>query len=59
MDEWLKDHTAAIGSLKLNAWYKCWNLIKLETGGTTRGKGRQLVGKVGKWECGKPALSRL
>jgi hypothetical protein len=59
MAEWSKDHTAAIGSLKLNAWFECWNLVKLETGRGTRGRGRQLVGKVGEWVHGKPAPSRL
>jgi hypothetical protein len=59
MAEWSKDHAAAIGSLKLNDWCKCWNLVKMETGRGPRGKGRQLVEKVGEWVCGKLALSRL
>jgi hypothetical protein len=32
MDELSKYHVAAIESLKLNAWFKCWNLVKMETG---------------------------
>jgi hypothetical protein len=28
-------------------------------GGVTRGKGRQLDGKVGEWVCGEPAPPRL
>jgi hypothetical protein len=60
MTEWLKDHMAAIGSLKtqhFDLWLKFW--LKWRSGGATRGKGRQLVGKVGEWVYGKPAPSRL
>jgi hypothetical protein len=59
MAEWLEDHAAAIGSLKLNAWFKCGNWLNWRPGGATRRKGRQLVGKVGEWVCGKQAPSRL
>jgi hypothetical protein len=31
----------------------------MEIGRGTRGKGRQLVGKVGEWVCDKPAPLRL
>jgi hypothetical protein len=51
--EWLKDHVVAIGSVNLNLW------LKWRPGGATRGKGRQLVGKVGEWVCGKSAPPRL
>jgi hypothetical protein len=61
MAEWSKDHVAVIGSLKtqhFGLWVKkAW--LKWRPGGATRGKGRQLVGKVGEWVCGKPAPSRL
>jgi hypothetical protein len=33
--------------------------LKWRPGGATRGKGRQLVGKVGEWVCGKPAPPKL
>jgi hypothetical protein len=33
--------------------------LKWRPGGATRGKGRQLVGKVGEWVCGEPAPPRL
>jgi hypothetical protein len=36
---------------------KTW--LKWGPGGATRGKGRQLVGKVGEWVCGKMAPPRL
>jgi hypothetical protein len=36
---------------------KTW--LKWRPGGAIRGKWRQLVGKVGKWVCGKPAPPRL
>jgi hypothetical protein len=36
---------------------KTW--LNWRPGGATRGKGRQLVGKVGEWVCGKPAPPRL
>jgi hypothetical protein len=32
MAEWSEDHAAAIESLKLNAWFKYWILVKMETG---------------------------
>jgi hypothetical protein len=60
MTEWLKDHVAAIGSLKTQQFgllAKFW--LKWRPGGANRGKGRQLVGKVGEWVCGKPAPLRL
>jgi hypothetical protein len=31
MAKWSKDHAAVIGSLKLNAWFKFWNSVKMET----------------------------
>jgi hypothetical protein len=33
--------------------------LKWRPGGATRRKGRQLVGKVGEWVCGKLAPSKL
>jgi hypothetical protein len=36
---------------------KVW--LKWRPGGATRGKGRQSVGKVEEWVCGKPTPSRL
>jgi hypothetical protein len=36
---------------------KTW--LKWRPGGATRGKGRQLVGKVEEWVCGKSAPPRL
>jgi hypothetical protein len=36
---------------------KTW--LNWRPSGATRGKGRQLVGKVGEWVCGKPAPPRL
>jgi hypothetical protein len=55
MAEWSEGHAAAIGSLKLNAWCKCWNLIKLETGRGHLGKGETASWEgqgVGMWEAG-------
>jgi hypothetical protein len=60
MAEWSKDHVAAIGSLKTQHFVplaKIW--LKWRPGGATRGKGRQLVGKVAEWVCDKPAPPRL
>jgi hypothetical protein len=60
MAEWSKDHVAAICSLKTQHFgllAKIW--LKWRSDGATRGKGRQLVGKVREWVCGKPAPSRL
>jgi hypothetical protein len=57
--EWSKDHVAAIGSLKLKLWLVAKTWLKWRPGRATRGKGRQLVGKVGEWTCGKPAPPRL
>jgi hypothetical protein len=54
MAEWSKNHVAAIGSLNLKTLWLKWG-----PGGATRGKGRQLVGKVGEWVRGKPAPPRL
>jgi hypothetical protein len=59
MDEWSKDHVTAIGSLNLKLWLMVGTWLKWRLGGATRGKGRQLVGKVEEWVCGKPAPSRL
>jgi hypothetical protein len=59
MAEWSKNHVAAIGSLNLKLWLMAGTWLKWRPGGATRGKGRQLVGKVGEWVCGKPAPSRL
>jgi hypothetical protein len=60
MAKWSKDHVAAIGSLKNSTpWSLAKIWLKWRPGGATRGKGRQLVGKVGEWVCGKPAPSRL
>jgi hypothetical protein len=36
---------------------KVW--LKWRPGGASRGKGRQPIGKVGEWVCGKLAHSRL
>jgi hypothetical protein len=33
--------------------------LKWRSGGATRGKWRQLVGKVREWVCGKPTPPRL
>jgi hypothetical protein len=57
--EWSKDHVVAIGSLNLKLWLMTETWLKWRPGGATRGKGRQLIGKVGEWVCGKPAPSRL
>jgi hypothetical protein len=57
--EWSKDHVAAIGFLNLNLWLMAGTWLKWRLGGATRGKGRQQVGKVGEWVCGKPAPPRL
>jgi hypothetical protein len=54
MSEWSKDHAAAKGSLKLNAWCKCWNLVKLETGRGHLGKGETTGWEgrgVGLWQA--------
>jgi hypothetical protein len=59
MAEWLKDHVVAIGSLNSTLWFNCWNLVKMRSGGATRGKGRQLVGKVREWVRGKLTPPRL
>jgi hypothetical protein len=56
MAEWSKDHVAAIGALKtqhFGLWAKTW--LNWRPGRATRGKGRQPVGRVGEWVCGKPA----
>jgi hypothetical protein len=50
--KWSKDHVAAIGSLKLELWLMAETWLKWRPGGATRGKGRQLVGKVEEWVCG-------
>jgi hypothetical protein len=60
MAEWLKDHVAAIGSLKTQHFgllAKIW--LKWRPSGAIRGKWGQLVGKVRKWVCGEPAPLRL
>jgi hypothetical protein len=60
MAEWLKDHVAAMGSLKTKHFgqlAKTW--LKWRPGRAIRGKWGQLVGKVGKWACGKPPPPRL
>jgi hypothetical protein len=57
--EWSKDHVAAIGSLELKHWLMAATWLKWRPGGATRGKGRQLVEKVGEWVCDKPAPPRL
>jgi hypothetical protein len=57
--EWSKDHVAAIGSLNLKLWLMARTWLKWRPGGANRGKGRQLVGKVGEWVCGKLAPLRL
>jgi hypothetical protein len=59
MAEWLKDHVAAIGPLNSNCGLINGTWLKWRPGGATRGKGRQLVGKVGEWVCGKLAPPRL
>jgi hypothetical protein len=59
MAEWSKDHVAAIGSLNLKLWLIAGTWLKWRLGGATRGKGRQLAGKVGEWVCGKSAPPRL
>jgi hypothetical protein len=59
MVEWSKDHVAAIGSLKLKLWLMAGTWLKWRPGGATRGKWRQLVGKVGEWVCGELAPPRL
>jgi hypothetical protein len=33
--------------------------LKWRSGGATRGKGRQLDGKVGEWVCGEPTPPRF
>jgi hypothetical protein len=59
MTEWSKDHVAAIGSLTqhFGSVSKAW--LKWRPGATTMGKGRQLVGKVREWICGKSTPPRL
>jgi hypothetical protein len=60
MTEWSKDHVTDIGSLKIqNCGLSSGVWLKWRPGGTTRGNGRQLVGKVGEWVCGEPAPPRL
>jgi hypothetical protein len=59
MAEWSKDHVAAIGSQKFNCGLSSGAWLKWRPGGATRGKGRQLVRKVGEWVCGEPAPPRL
>jgi hypothetical protein len=60
MAEWSKDHVSAIGSLKIqNCDLSSGTWLKWGPGRATRGKGRQLVGKVGEWVCGEPAPPRL
>jgi hypothetical protein len=59
MAEWSEDHTAAIGSLCSTLGVNVRTWLNWRQGKATRGKGRQLVGKVGDWVCGKPAPSRL
>jgi hypothetical protein len=60
MAEWSKDHVAAIGSLKTQHFdllAKTW--LNWRPDWAIRGKWGQLVGKVGKWVCGKLAPLRL
>jgi hypothetical protein len=60
MAEWSKDHGAAIDSKKnQNCGLSSGTRLKWRSGGTTRGKGRQLVGKVGEWVYSKPTSLRL
>jgi hypothetical protein len=59
MTEWSKDHMTAIGSKKFNCGLSSGAWLKWTPGGATRGKGRQLVGKVGEWIYGELAPSRL
>jgi hypothetical protein len=59
MAEWSKDYMAAIDSLNLKLWLMAGTWLKWRPGEATRGKGRQLVGKVGEWVCGKSAPPRL
>jgi hypothetical protein len=48
MAEWSKDHVAPIGSQKIqNYGLSSGAWLKWRPGGAIRGKGRQLVGKVG------------
>jgi hypothetical protein len=47
MAEWSEDHAAVIGFLKLNAWFKCWSLVK----------NGDRAGPLGKW--GDSWLGRL
>jgi hypothetical protein len=60
MAEWLKDHVAAIGSLKTKHFgllAKIW--LKWRPGGAIRGKWGQLIGKVEEWVCGKSTPPKL
>jgi hypothetical protein len=60
MAEWSKDHVAAIASKKnQNCGLSSGTRLKWRPGGATRGKGRQLVGKVREWVCGKQTPLRL
>jgi hypothetical protein len=59
MAEWSKDHVTAIDSLNLKLWLMTETWLKWRPGGATRGKERQLIGKVVKWVCGKPAPIKL
>jgi hypothetical protein len=56
MAEWSKDHVVAIGPLTSNSGLITITWLKWRPGRATRGKGRQLVGKVRKCVCGKPDL---
>jgi hypothetical protein len=53
------NHVVVIGPLNSNCGLINGTWLKWRSGGATRGKGRQLVEKVGEWVCGKSAPSRL
>jgi hypothetical protein len=59
MAEWSKDHVTAIGSLTQHFGLIAATWLNWRSGGATRGKWGQLVGKVGEWVRGKPAPLRL
>jgi hypothetical protein len=49
MAEWSRDHMAAIGPLNTHFGLIAVTWLKWRPGGATRGKGRQLVRKIGEW----------
>jgi hypothetical protein len=59
MDEWSKDHVAAIRHLNSKLWLIAGTWLNWRPFGAIKGKWGQLVGKVEEWIRGKSAPPRL